>query len=119
MLCAQLTLDINEAEPSWVILGTLCSIVLLTVVLYFTGGLGFLVHVIGTLIQTTITRGFLVWRSLLAWARWPVFLAIVLGFLGMGLHLIDSAPAVSALIAVVPLVMGMAACLAYMYIDWE
>jgi HEAT repeat protein len=116
---ATVFVDLADFEPSSVILGTLAGIVVLTVLLYFSGALGILIRLISTLLRVSITSGFKVWQRSLSWAPWPVFLVLTLGLLVLGLHLVDTHPALTALLAAVPLLMGMAACSAYMYIDWE
>jgi HEAT repeat protein len=108
-----------EIDPSSIILTTLAGMVLLTILLYCSGALGAVIQVACAIFYGAITRGFLVWQRLFSWAPWPVFLGLELGLTALGIDLIGSVPALSVLIAIVPLSMGITACLAYMYIDWE
>ena len=61
----------------------------------------------------------MVWRRLLAWAPWPLFLAVVAGFLLLGWALSGVAPLLTVLCGLAPLFMGVTTCLAYMFIDLE
>jgi HEAT repeat protein len=119
MFATSVILDLGALDPSSVILGSLLGLIVLAILLYFSGALGFLIGLVGTVLGAGITGGFAVWRRLFSWAPWPVFLGLTLGLLALGLHLGNTIPALAALVAVVPLLMGMTACLAYMYIDWE
>src|SRR5207253_7189796 len=63
--------------------------------------------------------GFLLWKRLLSWASWPVFLALVLGLLVAGVLAGGLVPAARILFGLATLLMGGTACLAYMFIDLE
>ena len=56
---------------------------------------------------------------MLAWASWPVFLAIVFGLLLVGTLAGGPLPAVRVVFGLATLFMGAIACLAYMFIDLE
>ena len=43
----------------------------------------------------------------------------MLGWIALGIYLVDTLPGLTTLIALVPLLMGVTACLAYMFIDRE
>ncbi len=71
----------------------------------------------GHIVRRSIRQGFLLWERLFAWASWPLFLAIVLGLLAVGWAAAGYLPALTVVCALVPLFMGLTACLAYMFID--
>ena len=50
---------------------------------------------------------------------WPLFLAIVLGWLAVGWAAAGSLPGLTVACALAPLFMGLTTCLAYMFIDLE
>ena len=54
-------------------------------VLYQIGLIGWVLRGLGLWSSGAIRKGFLLWERLLAWASWPLFLAIVFGFLVAGL----------------------------------
>jgi HEAT repeat protein len=111
--------DVTDLQPSSVILGTLASLAVLAGLLYWVGVLGAILNFVGGLLRGGIYGGFRLWSALLSWAPYPVFLGLVLGMLALGIHLTDDNPEAAAVVASVPLAMGICACLAYMFIDWE
>lgn len=119
LFAAGVAIEFRELNPSGVILGSLAGVLVLAALLYLSGVLGFLIGAIGTVLRVSITRGFLTWERYFSWAPWPVFLSLMLGLIVLGVYLVDHLPALTVLVALVPLVMGGTASLAYMYIDWE
>src|SRR5262245_45896401 len=98
--------DITGLQPSSVILGTLAGLALAVAALYLSGLIGTVVGLLGHGLHASIRQGFGLWALVLSWAPYPVFLALVLGLLGLGLHLADTQPALAALTASGPLAMG-------------
>src|SRR5262245_54601139 len=114
----QLT-ELDQLHSSYLILATLAALALAAVVLFYLGFIGRLLPVVGAVVRGSIRWGFLVWKGLLAWAEWPAFLGIVLGFLVLGCLAGDASPGLTVLCGLVPLFMGVVACLAYVFIDLE
>ncbi len=88
-------------------------------VLLRIGLIGWCVGIFANLMQLSIRNGFGVWRQLFAWAPWPLFLSIMIGWLVLGCLAVRSLPALTVICALIPLFMGLTACLAYMMIDLE
>jgi HEAT repeat protein len=112
-------LQLDQLHSSYFILVTLATLALLAGALYYVGLLGRLIQALGLLVRGAIRQGFRVWERLLAWAEWPLFLAMILGLLGVGSAAGRAVPGLAILCGLLPLVMGIAACLAYMFIDLE
>ena len=88
-------------------------------VLYQIGLIGWVLRGLGLVVRGGIRKGFRLWERLLAWASWPLFLAIVLGFLVAGGVAGGPLPGLRVVCGLAPLFMGAIACLAYMFIDLE
>ena len=71
------------------------------------------------MVRWSTRKGFRLWERLLSWASWPLFLAVVFGFLVVGLLAGWLFPVLKIVCGLVPLFMGATACLAYMFIDQE
>ena len=108
---------LERADPSYLLLTTLVGIILSAGILYQAGVIGWVLRCVGLVVRGCIRTGFLLWERLLAWASWPVFLAMVCGFLGVGG--VIAVPWLKIICGLAPLFMGMIACLAYMFIDLE
>ena len=74
---------------------------------------------LGASVRWGVRTGFRVWEQTLAWAPWPLFAAVVAVLLLIGIGFSSLAPPLAAVVAVVPLFMGLVATLAYMFIDVE
>jgi HEAT repeat protein len=111
--------DLDQAHSSYLLLATLAGLGLAAGVLYGVGLLGWVLRVLGLVVRGSIRQGFLLWERLLGWAPWPLFLAIVLGFLVVGGVAGSLLPGARVLCGFIPLFMGTTACLAYMFIDLE
>ena len=111
--------DTDRVPSSTLILLSLVVVGLLAGVLYRLRILGGVMWVVGIVIRTGIRTGFRAWERLFAWASWPLFLAIQLGFLAAGIVATTTLPVLAVACALGPLGMGLAACLAYMFIDIE
>ncbi|WP_020470048.1 HEAT repeat domain-containing protein, partial [Zavarzinella formosa] len=112
-------IDTGGVRSSTIILLTFAVIILLAGALYWLGTIDFGVSVAGAVIRGGIRAGFRVWERCLAWATWPVFLGIQFGLLVIGILVAGSLPPLAVVCSLGPLAMGLAACLAYMFIDVE
>jgi len=112
-------IDTNRVRSSTLILLTLTALVLALGALYWVGVINAVLAVAGAVIRAGIRAGFRAWERLFAWASWPVFLAVQLGLLTVGIAAAGAAPPLAVACAVGALGMGLAACLAYMFIDVE
>ena len=88
-------------------------------VLLRIGLIGWCVGIFASLMQMSIRHGFWLWRRWFAWAPWPLFLAIMIGWLSVGCLAVRSLPGLTVICAIIPLFMGLTACLTYMMIDVE
>jgi HEAT repeat protein len=111
--------DPNQVRFSTLLLLVLAGLVLLTVILYWSGVVGMLLQGFGVITRGATNAGFRVWEATLSWLPWPVFLAIQLVLLAVGAAYAPSSPALAIAGGLAPLGMGLAACLAYMFIDVE
>jgi HEAT repeat protein len=114
---AMFSLDLTDS--STLLLAAFVGTVLLAGLLFQVGLAGWALRALGNLIQFVVRTGFGVWRRLLAWAPWPVFLALVLGLLALGVLGEEDHPGLAVLIGLVLHLLGLAACLAYVSIDLE
>jgi len=111
--------DPDRVRSSTLILLALVAVGLLAGALFWSGVVDAAVWVAGVVTRGGIRAGFRAWERLLAWASWPVFLAVQIGLLAAGVAAAGPLPGVAAACALGPLGMGLAACLAYMFIDVE
>ena len=110
---------LEQANPSYLLLATLAGASLLAGVLYRIGLIGWVLRFVGIVVKGAIRSGFLLWERLLGWASWPVFLAIVIGFLLVGGVAGRLWPGFRVFLGLPSMFMGIIACLAYMFIDLE
>jgi HEAT repeat protein len=110
---------LNQLDSSYLILLCVAGVGFAAAIVFYTGLLGWVLRGLGYVIGGGIRRGFLLWESLFAWASWPLFLGIVLGFLAVGWAAVGYLPTLTVVCALVPLFHGLTACLAYMFIDLE
>ncbi len=110
---------LERADASYLLLATLAGILLSAGVLYQLGLIGWVLRGLGLAVGGAIRGGFLLWERLLAWASWPLYLAIIVGFLLLGGVAGGPWPASRVLCGLAPLFMGIIACLAYMFVDLE
>ena len=110
---------LDHVHSSYLLLATLAGLGLAAGVLYRIGLIGWVLRGLGLVVRGGIRGGFLLWERLLAWASWPLFLALVFGFLVVGGVAGGPLPGVRVVCGLAPLFMGAIACLAYMFIDLE
>src|SRR5688500_15685400 len=91
--------EVDQLHTSYLILTTLVALALTAGVLYAVGLFGWAMRLLGMAVRGSIRAGFLVWERLLAWAAWPVFLAVVLGLLGAGAAVSRPAPGLAVICA--------------------
>jgi HEAT repeat protein len=111
--------NLDHVHSSYAVLVALAMLGAAAGLLYWTGLLGAFFRVFGRFVRGCVRLGFFAWEKLLAWASWPVFLAISVALLVLGWAVVQSVPGLTLLCAAVPLFMGVTACLAYMFIDLE
>jgi HEAT repeat protein len=111
--------DTTQVRSSTLILLVVASLGLVVGALLWLGVIDWLVWLAGVTIRGGIRAGYRAWQRLLAWASWPLYLAVQLGLLGVGVSTAGTLPGLTLACALGPLAMGLAACLAYMFIDVE
>ncbi len=111
--------DTSQVRSSTLILAVVVSLGLVGGALLWLGVIDWVLGVAGILIRGGIRAGFRAWERLLAWASWPLFLAVQLGLLATGATVAGFLPVLAAACALASLGMGLAACLAYRFIDVE
>jgi HEAT repeat protein len=110
---------LEHLRTSYLLFGLLAGGLVAAGVLHRLGVLAWALGGVGQLVRGVIRIGFLLWESLLAWATWPLFLAVVLAFLMLGVEAGSSMPGLRVLFGMAPMFMGAIACFAYMTIDQE
>src|SRR5271166_558313 len=110
---------LEQAQTSYLLLATLTSTVLAAGILYQIGLIGWVLKGLSMIVRGGIRSGFLLWERLLAWASWPLFLAIIFAFLLVGGVAGGPIPALRVSFGLATLFMGAITCLAYMFIDLE
>ena len=110
---------LDQLSSSYFVILFLTLIAIAAGFLFRIGVIPWGLRVFAYLVRTSIVGGFRLWERLFAWASWPLFLTIVLSFLFVGWACSGTLPFLTLLCAVVPLFMGVTACLAYMMIDLE
>jgi HEAT repeat protein len=108
-----------DIPSSYKILAGLTALALAVALLYRVGLLGLALGALGAAVRWCVRAGFETWRRLFAWASWPVFLALVLGLIVLGIWADAALPGSAAACGLVVTLLGVTACLAYMFIDLE
>src|SRR3954449_5347971 len=114
-----LVLDLERVGSSYLLLGTFVALGVLAVALFYTGGLNVVLGLVRLVVQGAIRTGFRLWARLLSWATWPLFFALVVAVLGLGLWGTRVAPPLALACGAALLFLGVTTCLAYMFIDLE
>ncbi len=110
---------LEQAQTSYLLLATLAGMGLLAALLYLAGIAGRSLRLLGQMVRSAITHGFLLWERSFAWASWQEFLAIVCGIFLLGGLAGGPLPGLRIICGLATLAMGAIACLAYMFIDLE
>jgi HEAT repeat protein len=110
---------LNQLDSSYLILLLVVGAGLAAGALFYTGVLGWIIGGVGRLLGGCIRKGFQLWELLFGWATLPIFLGIVLGWLALGWIASWFFPLLTIVCALIPIFMGVTACLAYMFIDLE
>jgi HEAT repeat protein len=109
----------QELDSSALVLITLAALGVVTAILFQIGLLGWALHLAGAVVRRSVQAGFDLWRRLFAWADWLRFFALVLGLFGLGWAGGAALPWLWVLCGSALLIIGVTACLAYMFIDLE
>jgi hypothetical protein len=113
-------ITLSQAQSTYWILAAITVILSTVAILFLTGHLPTWFGLLARLLTTGIRHGFRIWERTLAWARWPVYLALVVSLLGLGISSLDHGREwLSLLIAVVMLTTGASACTAFMFVSLE
>lgn len=112
-------LELDRDHSSYLLLASLAGLGLAAVVLYRIGLIGSVLEILGIIVRGSIRKGFRLWERWLAWANWPLFLTLAVGFLVAGGVAGEPLPGFRIVCGLAPLFMGTIACLAYMFIDIE
>jgi len=115
----QWLVETGGVRSSVLILLALAAIGVAAGALFRLGVIGAVLGAAGFVVRTAIRRGFRAWELALSWASWPLFLSLQLALLAAGIAAAETQPVAAVACALGPLVMGLAACLAYMFIDVE
>ena len=110
---------LEHVHTSYLLLGMIAGAAIAIGVLHHIGLIGCMLRGFGNLVKGSIRGGFLVWEYLFAWASWSEFLVVALILLLLGGLAGGFFPVLRILCSVVLMLMGAAACLAYMLIDLE
>src|SRR5688572_12648553 len=110
---------LDQTLSSYSILVALVAVLLLVAALDQLGALGWALNQFGRATRWAVRRGFRVWERWLSWANWWVYLLLAVILLTAGAFAASSMPPVALGCAALTLSMGVAACLAYMFIDVE
>jgi HEAT repeat protein len=112
-------LRLDQSLSSYSLLAGLLLAVLAIGLLYESGFIGWVLALFGRFTRAAIRLGFHIWERWLSWADWWVYLLLTGAILFVGARLAHAIPEVTLLCGLATLVMGMVACLAYMFIDIE
>jgi HEAT repeat protein len=110
---------LDQLSSSYLVLLFLAGVGVVAGLLFYIGLIGWALGVFGRFVRSSIRRGFQLWELLFSWANWDVFLWVVLGCLFLGWAAAGYVPVLTIVCALIPLLMGVTACLAYMFIDME
>ncbi len=119
MASSPFLLDLDRVGSSYSLLLAFVGLGVLAGLLFWSGIVGRVLGLVSLLIHRGIAAGFWLWKRLLAWATWPLFLALVVVVLLAGLASEPISPFLPLLCGVTLLLLGVTTCLAYMSIDLE
>ena len=101
------------------ILAGIAALIAVTLVTYQSGVLGWILKIIGSILGFAVRTGFGFWRRYLSWTNSLGFMIVILGLITAGWWEADENPNLTILLGIVPMLMGMAACLAYIHLEQE
>ena len=110
--------DTEGMRSSSLILLGFAFLVTLALLLFRLGVIGAGFRFGGLVVRAGIEAGFRLWDRYLSWAPWPLFLVAQVLIISAGVAR-DGFPVFAITCAFATLAMGLAACLAYMFIDVE
>jgi HEAT repeat protein len=110
---------LDQTLSSYSILTALVVILLLVAALDQLGALGWALNQFGRATRWAVRRGFRVWERWLSWADWWLYLLLALVLVTTGALTATGLPVVTLGCAALTVSMGVATCLAYMFIDVE
>ena len=114
---ADFVMRLDHLSSSYLIILGLLLVVIAAGFLFRIGLIEWAVDVFARSVRSSVRRGFHLWQRLFSWASWPTFLSLVLTSLLVGWWAYRHLPVVTVVCALIPLVMGVTACLEYMFID--
>ena len=101
--------QLNQLDSSYLVLLCLGGLGFTAGILVYTGLLGWAMGGLDYVVRGSIRRGFLLWARLFGSVSWPLFLAMVLGFLIVSWAAVEYAPGLTSFRALVPMFMGLTA----------
>ncbi len=116
---AEFLVRLDQLSSSYLVVLGLLLVVVAAGFLFRLGLIEWAVAVFASSVRGSIRQGFQLWQGLFSWASWPTFMSLVLLSLFVGWWTSRQLPAVTVVCALIPLFMGVTACLAYMLIDLE
>lgn len=114
-----LLLRLDQLSSSYLVLLALVVVGLLAGLLLHLGVIGWGLRLFGTIVSESIRLGFRLWEKVFSWATWDIFLMVVVGCVFCGWLVSGLSPLLTLLFSLVPILMGVTACLTYMAIDQE
>ena len=112
-------IHLDQLSFSYLVILALLLLVILAGILFQIGLITWAVASFANFVRYGIKQGFQLWQVLFAWAAWPTFLAMLISSLFVGWVASSRLPYLTIVCALIPLFMGVTACLAYMLIDLE
>jgi HEAT repeat protein len=109
----------DRFSSSYLVLLSFLVLGILAGLLCSTGLLGWMLRYVGLVVRAGVWSGFRLWKRLLSWAHWAVFLFLVLAFLTLGALGGQRFPVLAMLCGTGLLFLGVTTCLAYLFIDLE
>lgn len=110
---------LDQLSSSYLVLLSLVMVGIFAGVLFHFGVISAVTRIFNHVVRESIRLGFRFWERCFAWAAWDVFLGVVLASLFVGWLAARHIPALTIICALIPIVMGVTACLAYMFIEQE
>ena len=116
---ASVLLRLDQLSSSYLVILLLAIVIVAAWVLFRIGLIVWLVAIAMTIVQSGIRHGFELWERLFSWASLVTFASIVGSSLLIGWAMAPFVPFLTVACGLIPMFMGVTACLAYMFIDRE